>query len=75
MPEGGKTVTDADADLLVSAMLVAVIVTVAGDGTVAGDVYSPLVEIVPQEPPVQPAPEAVQFTDVFDVPVTEAENS
>ena len=64
----------ADADLLGSDTLAAVIVTVAGDGAVAGTVYSPVEEIVPQVAPLQPVPDSVQVTAVFDVPVTEAAN-
>ena len=67
-------VTVADADLLGSDTLVALMVTVAGDGAVAGAVYSPLVEIVPQEAPLQPVPDTVQITTGFDVPVTELAN-
>lgn len=67
-------VTVADADLLGSDTLVALMVTVAGDGAVAGAVYSPLEEIVPQEAPLQPVPDTVQVTAVFDVPVTEVAN-
>jgi hypothetical protein len=67
-------VTEVDADLLESASLVALTVTVAGDGTVGGAVYSPVEEIVPQVDPLQPAPDAVQVTAVFDAPVTEAAN-
>jgi hypothetical protein len=60
--------------LVVSETLVAVMVTVAGDGAVAGAVYSPVEEIVPQAVPLQPVPDTVQVTAVFDVPVTEAAN-
>ena len=67
-------VTAADADLVGSDALVAVMVTVEGDGGVAGAVYSPVEEIVPQAVPLQPAPDTVQATAVFDVPVTEAAN-
>ena len=74
MPAGGTIVTEADADLLGSDTLVAVIVKVAGEGAVAGAVYSPLEEIVPQVAPLQPVPDAVQVTAMFDVPVTEAAN-
>lgn len=52
----------------------AVIVTAAEDGTAAGAVYSPLEKIVPHVAPLQPVPDAVQVTAVFDVPVTEAAN-
>jgi hypothetical protein len=64
----------ADADLVESATLVAVAVTVPWDGTANGAVYSPLLLIVPQAVPLQPAPDTVQSTAVFDVPVTEAAN-
>jgi hypothetical protein len=64
----------ADADLLRSEMLVAVMVTVAAEGIVAGAVYSPVEEIVPQVAPLQLVPDTVQVTAVFDVPVTEATN-
>ena len=64
----------ADVDLLGSALLIAVIVTVAGVGGIRGAVYSPFEEIVPHASPMQPAPDAAQVTAVFDVPVTEAEN-
>jgi hypothetical protein len=60
--------------LLGSDTLVAVTVTFAGDGTAAGAVYRPVEEIVPQVVPLQPVPDAVQVTAVFDVPVTEAAN-
>ena len=45
---------------------VAVTVTIAGFGTVAGAVYNPVLLMVP--------PEAVQVTFVFGVPVTAAVN-
>jgi hypothetical protein len=50
------TVTAAEADLVVSAWEMAVTVTVAGLGTVAGAVYKAAVEIVPTValPPVTP---------------------
>lgn len=60
--------------MLGSDTLVAVTVTFAGDGTAAGAVYRPVEEIVPQVVPLQPVPDAVQVTAVFDVPVTEAAN-
>jgi len=60
---GCDTVTVALADLLVSAVLVAVTVYVPPD---KGAVYRPLVDTLP--------PEAVQTTAVFMVPDTEAEN-
>ena len=60
---GNVTVTDAAADLVVSATLVARTVNVPA---AAGAVYSPLVEIVP--------PVVDQVTAVFVVPVTVAVN-
>jgi hypothetical protein len=74
VPAGGTIVPVVDADVFGSDMLVAVMVTVAGDGGVAGAVYRPVEEIVPQVAPLQPVPDAVQVTAVFDVPVTEAAN-
>ena len=67
-------ITEPDANLDESDALVAVMVTVAGDGTAAGAVYRPVEEIVPQVVPLQPVPDAVQVTAVFDAPVTEAAN-
>ena len=63
-------VTLADADLVGSATLVAITVTVAGEGTLVGGMYSPFTEIVPHPAPVQPAPLTVQVTAVFEVPLT-----
>jgi hypothetical protein len=40
----------------------------------AGAVYSPLVDIVPQAAPLQPLPATLHDTVVFDVPVTFAVN-
>jgi hypothetical protein len=37
-------------------------------------VYKPVLEIVPQETPLHPVPEMLQFTDVFVLPVSVAEN-
>jgi len=68
------TVTAADVDLLGSNILVAVMVTAAIDGTVAGAAYSPVGEIDPQAVPVQPGPVALQVTAVLAVPVTKAVN-
>jgi len=70
-------VTTADADLLASAMLVATTLTLAGVGGTAGALYTAefeLVESVPQEDPLQPAPVKLHATPVFDVPVTVAVN-
>jgi hypothetical protein len=64
------TVTVADADFVESACEVAVTVACGGFGTVAGAVYSPLLEMVPFEAP----PATLQATAVFDVPVTVAVN-
>jgi hypothetical protein len=71
---GGKIVTVTDADLVVSALEVAVTVTCAGFGTVAGAVKRPLDEIVPQVAPEQPTPLRLHVTTVFVVPVTFAVN-
>ena len=57
-----------------NAVLVAVIITVAGDGTVAGAEYNPDAEIVPTAllPPGRPL--TLQVTVVVVVPVTVAVN-
>ena len=52
----------------------AVIVTVAGAGIDAGAAYSPEAEMDPQARPAQPVPETLHFTDLFVLPVTNAEN-
>lgn len=57
-----------------SACAVALIVTLAGLGTVAGAVYKPAEVIVPQAFPEQPDPLTLQVTAVFVVPVTVAWN-
>lgn len=64
----------AEADLVESAALVAVTVTAAGVGTLAGEVYKPVVEIVPHAAPVQPEPPTVHVTPVLAFPVTVAAN-
>ena len=64
------TVTFAETDLVGSATLVAFTVTVAGEGTLDGEVYCPLLEMIPHATPVQPAPVTVQVTAVFGVPAT-----
>ena len=64
----------AEADLVGSAALVAFTVTVAGEGAVAGAVYSPPEEMLPHEAPAQPAPERVQVTAVLEELVTVAAN-
>jgi hypothetical protein len=73
-PEDATMVTVAEADFEVSAWLVAVIVTVLGEGTTAGAVYRPEVVIVPtvEFPPTTLFTD--QVTAVFDVPVTVAVN-
>jgi hypothetical protein len=60
----------ADALLVESATLVAVTVTVAGSGRVAGAVYRPEVLIVPELAP----PLSDQVTEVFEVFLTVAVN-
>lgn len=62
--------TFAEADLVGSATLVAVTVTVAGEGTLDGGIYSPAFEIVPHAAPVHPPPPTVHVTAVFEDPVT-----
>jgi hypothetical protein len=74
VPTIGVIVTPAEADLAKSPALVAVTVTVLGDGTATGAVKSPLLFIVPQVAPLQLVPDTVQATAVFEVPVTEAAN-
>lgn len=64
----------ARADWPGSATLVATSVTVAGEGALAGAVYNPPLETVPQVEPLHPVPESVQRTDVLVLPVTVAEN-
>ena len=71
---GVITVTCAEAALLVSAFDVAVTVTTAGWGTIAGAVYQPAAVIMPQPEPAQPVPETLHDTAVFELPVTCAEN-
>jgi hypothetical protein len=63
-------VKDAEADLVGSATLVTFTTTVAGDGTLVGGTYSPLLEIVPHAAPAQPMPVTLQVTAVFEAPVT-----
>ena len=60
--------------MVVSATLVAVMVTVAGDGTKEGAVYRPVVEIVPTwaDPPTMPL--TLQVTAVFELFDTVAVN-
>ena len=73
----GIMVTDADAALLASAMLVATTLMLAGEGATFGAEYTALNELVasdPQEAPLHPAPVKLHLTAVFDVPVTVAVN-
>jgi hypothetical protein len=71
---GRRIVTVADADLVLSAMEVATMVTCAGLGTAPGAVYKPLAEIVPQLTREQPLPLTLQVTLVLDEPPTVAVN-
>lgn len=74
MAGGSTTVTEAVADLVESAVEVAMTDTSAGLGTADGAVYSPFVDMVPQAVPVQPAPLRLHDTAVLAVPVTVALN-
>jgi hypothetical protein len=64
------TVTVADPDFVESACEAAITVTAAGVGTVAGALYSPLLEMLPFAVP----PFTLQVTAVFVVPLTVAVN-
>jgi len=55
----------AEADFVASVTEVAVRVTVAGVGAVAGAAYFPVASIVPQLAPVQPVPDRLQVTAWF----------
>jgi hypothetical protein len=57
-----------------SAELVAVTVTVDGEGTAEGAVYSPVRSTVPQAGALHPAPCTPQVTAVFEFPTTDAFN-
>ena len=59
---GAVRVMVAEADFVASVTEVAVRVTVAGVGGVAGAAYFPVASIVPQLAPVQPVPERLQVT-------------
>jgi len=63
---------DAEPVLDGSAALVAVTVTVSGEGTAEGAVYNPAPFTVPHAAEVHPAPWTVHITVVFDVPTTDA---
>lgn len=71
---GVTMLTCAEADLVVSACDVALTLTTAGVVTIAGAVYKPPAEIVPQPEPEHRVPETLHVTDVFALPVTCAEN-
>jgi hypothetical protein len=71
---GFTTVTVAEADAAGSATLVAIIVTVAGTGTVAGAVYRPPTVTVPTVALPPATPFTVHVTAVLAVPVTVAVN-
>ena len=68
------TVTWVDPDSFGSAADTAPTVTVAGDGTVAGAVYMPVLEIVPIVALPPPTPFTFQLTALFAVFFTLAEN-
>ena len=65
---------DAEPVLDGSAALVAVTVTVDGDGTTEGAVYSPVASTAPQAGALHPAPCTLQVTAVFELPTTDALN-
>jgi hypothetical protein len=71
---GVAMLTCADADLLASACDVAVTLTTAGFGMIAGAVYKPAWVIAPQPEPLHPVPETLHDTVVFELPVTCTEN-
>lgn len=64
----------AEADFLGSATLVALTITIPGEGTLAGGTYSPLGERIPHAAPTQLGPLTLQATAVFEVPVTIAKS-
>jgi hypothetical protein len=68
------SVMTADAVALLSALLVAVIVIVGGEGIAPGAVYKPLGEMVPALALPPATPPANHVTLLFDVPVTTAWN-
>jgi len=69
-----KIAMDAEPILDGFATLVAVTVTVSGDGTPDGAVYSPVPLTVPQAAALHPAPCTLHVTAVFEVPTTDAFN-
>jgi hypothetical protein len=62
-------VTMADADCDESTWEVAVTITVAGDGIVAGAVYKPAESRLPHADPEQPAPLRLQIIAVSELPM------
>lgn len=71
---GPEMVTRAVPDFDGFATDVALTVTCAGEGADVGAVKRPVVEIVPQAAPVQPAPLTLHVTAVLDAPFTVALN-
>ena len=71
---GAAMVTAAFADLVGSATLVAVTVTIDGVGTDTGAMYCPVVPMVPTVELPPGVPFTLQFTDWFTLPVTMALN-
>lgn len=69
-----KIVMDAEPVLEGSAVLVAVTVTVDGEGTAEGAMYSPAPLTVPHAEALHPAPCTVHVTAAFEVPTTDAFN-
>lgn len=72
--EGMVTVTEADAEAVVSACETAVTMVVAGFGTVDGAVYTPVDEMVPTAALPPAVPFTCQVTAVFVVLATDAMN-
>jgi len=70
----GAIVTADEAESDEAACDVAVILTRAGEGTVAGAVYNPVEEIVPHVDPEHPAPLTLHEVARLEVPVTVAWN-
>jgi len=71
---GAVTVAIAPALFVVSAALVAVTVTAAGEGTEAGAAYTPLEETEPRVEFPPGTPFTLQVTAVLEVPLTVAVN-
>ena len=70
----GVTVTEAEADLVESAADTAVMVTIMEAELLMGAVYRPEVEIIPTVELPPAAPLTLQFTAIFEEPVTVAVN-